>query len=135
MQNAKPKNFIERLFYYLTYLIRYQIPQKNERKEQGKNKKKKPWDYEMKAVYIVAIVNFPLLKDEKLKDIINGRAKLMYENTDVAISDKLNVVIVDLTKFNKKEDELKTVEDFWLYTLKYAETLSDQPDIMKKQNV
>ncbi|MDR1595245.1 MAG: Rpn family recombination-promoting nuclease/putative transposase [Prevotellaceae bacterium] len=129
MQNAKPKNFIERLLYYLAHLIRFQSPPKS--KTKGKTKKT-PWNYDLKAVYIVAIVNFPMMKDKKLKDIIIGRAKLIYENTDVALSDKLNLIIIDLTKFNKKEDELKTEKDFWLYTLKYAEKLSEQPEIMNK---
>jgi predicted transposase/invertase (TIGR01784 family) len=134
MQNAKPKNFIERLFYYMTYLMRYQMPKKgsNNNEKNEKKKRKKPWDYELKTVYIVAIVNFPMLKDKRLEDIVTSRAKFIFENTGVTFSDKLNIIIVDLTKFNKKEDELKTEEDFWLYTLKYAEKLSDQPEIMKK---
>ncbi|MDR1584524.1 MAG: Rpn family recombination-promoting nuclease/putative transposase [Prevotellaceae bacterium] len=127
MQNALSKNFAERLLFYSTYLIRNQAP-KRRTKEQDK-KQEKPWHYDLKAVYIIAIVNFPMIKP---KGQVISWAKLMDKNTNKVFSDKLNFIIVDLTKFNKKEDGLETPEDFWLYTLKYAEALSECPEKIKQ---
>jgi predicted transposase/invertase (TIGR01784 family) len=125
MQNARPKNFIERLIYYCSYLIRGQIPA---RRRKAKNSKKSPkWYYAMKAIYVIAIVNFPLIKDEKSKDTVIDWIRLMSMDTKQIFSEKLNFIIVDLTKFNKKPEDMKTIEDFWLYTLKQAETLNKRP--------
>jgi predicted transposase/invertase (TIGR01784 family) len=40
-----------------------------------------------------------------------------------------------LTKFNKTEEELKTDTDFWLYTFKYAEMLTECPEKMKNHEI
>ncbi|MDR1583911.1 MAG: Rpn family recombination-promoting nuclease/putative transposase [Prevotellaceae bacterium] len=126
MQNAKPMNFADRLIFYSTYPIREQAP-KRRRKGQITHQEKKPWHYNLKALYIIAIVNFPMLMDEKEKNLVIDRIKLMSIKTNKVFSDKLNFIIMDLTKFNKKQEELKTQLDFWLYTLKYAETLKERP--------
>jgi predicted transposase/invertase (TIGR01784 family) len=137
MQNARQKNFVNRLIFYITYLIRNQIPP---RKRKGKSKGKdgeKPieWHYELTPVYIVAVINFSMLKGEekskKFKDIVTDCMQLMSVKTKRCFSDKLNFVIVDLTNFNKEESELETVQDYWLYTLKHAETLNKRPETIK----
>ncbi|MDR1525248.1 MAG: Rpn family recombination-promoting nuclease/putative transposase [Tannerella sp.] len=130
MQNAQPKNFVERLLFYSTYLIRSQAPKRRRKGED--REKEKPWNYDLKAVYAVAIVNYPMIKSVAAKGMVIDRIKLMHEDTGEVFSDKLNFVIVDLTKFDKKEEELETQEDFWLYSLKHAETLAKCPDRMKE---
>jgi predicted transposase/invertase (TIGR01784 family) len=125
MQNARPANFVNRLIYYSNYLVHSQIPL---RKQKGKTEKKTPAKtvrYDMKAIYIVAIVNFPLIKGIASKDVIIDWIQLISRETKQVWSDKLNFIIVDLTKFNKTEEELKTTEDYWLYSLKYAEKLTE----------
>ncbi|MDR0566923.1 MAG: PD-(D/E)XK nuclease family transposase [Prevotellaceae bacterium] len=129
MQYARPDNFFERLIYYCFYLLRGQIPP---RKRKGKNDKQPEdqtpaWHYDLKAIYIIAIVNFPMIKGEASKDVVIDWIRLKSEETNQTASYKLNFIIVDLTKFNKKSEELKTKEDFWLYTLKWAETLEERP--------
>lgn len=126
MQNAHPLNFANRLIFYSTYPVRNQAP---ERKRRGKNgEKTQPWYYDLKAIYIVAIINFSLSKDDAAKDVVIDWIRLMSLKTKQTFSDKLNFVIVDLTRFNRKKEELKTRQDFWLYTLKHAETLQERPE-------
>ncbi|MDR1339197.1 MAG: Rpn family recombination-promoting nuclease/putative transposase [Prevotellaceae bacterium] len=133
MQNARPMNFGSRLIFYSTYPIRSQAPPRK-RKRKGKNgKKPQKWYYDLKAVYMVAIVNFPMLKGKKTKDIVIDWVRLMSVKTKQCFSDKLNFVIVDLTKFNKEESELKTLQDCWLYTLKHAEKLKERPKKIKNK--
>ncbi|MDR2679455.1 MAG: Rpn family recombination-promoting nuclease/putative transposase, partial [Tannerella sp.] len=130
MQNAQPLNFAERLLFYSTYLIRDQAPKRRSKRKDGE--KGKPWNYDLKAIYAVATVNYPMIKGEASKETVIDWIKLIHEDTGEVFSDKLNFIIVDLTKFNKEEEELETQEDFWLYTLKHAETLEACPDKMKE---
>ncbi|MDR2026006.1 MAG: Rpn family recombination-promoting nuclease/putative transposase, partial [Prevotellaceae bacterium] len=125
MQNARPVNFAERLIYYIAYLIRYQIPKIKRKGEQ--NEKTPAWHYKLQPIYLVAIVNFPMIKNRTSKNVVIDWIRLMSMQTKRVFSKKLNFVIVDLSKFNKKHEDLKTVEDFWLFTLKYADTLTEYP--------
>jgi predicted transposase/invertase (TIGR01784 family) len=94
-----------------------------------------PWHYALKAIYVVAIVNFPMLENSIPEDTVIDWIQLMSVKTKQRFSDKLNFVIVDLTKFNKKKEELKMLRDYyWLYTLKHAETLRECPEEMKTYN-
>jgi hypothetical protein len=69
-----------------------------------------------------------MIKGADSKDLIIDWTRLKSEETNQTSSYKLNFIVVDLTKFNKKHEELKTKEDFWLYTLKWAETLKERPE-------
>ncbi|MDR1339835.1 MAG: Rpn family recombination-promoting nuclease/putative transposase [Prevotellaceae bacterium] len=82
---------------------------------------------------MVAIVNFTVFNDEKSKDTVIDLIQLVDVKTEQCFSDKLNFVTVDLTKFDKKESELKTLQDCWLYTLKHAETLKERPEEIKDE--
>jgi hypothetical protein len=125
MQNARSVNFVERLIYYIMYLVRSQMPKLKRKRNSDENTS--AWHYEMKAVYLVAIVNFPMIKGNISKNVVIDWIRLMSTETKQIFSEKLNFVIVDLTKFNKTLEELETSEDFWLFTLKYAETLKKRP--------
>jgi predicted transposase/invertase (TIGR01784 family) len=127
MQNARPMNFGNRLIFYSTYPIREQAPK---RKRKGKNDKEEPgqWYYDLKAVYTVAIVNFPMRSDTMIDWI-----KLMSVRTKQCFSNIVNFIIVDLTKFDRAETELKTLRDYWLYTIKHAETLKERPVTIRNE--
>ncbi|MDR2027647.1 MAG: Rpn family recombination-promoting nuclease/putative transposase [Prevotellaceae bacterium] len=131
MQNARPVNFAERLIYYISYLIRYQMPKI---KHRGKKDEKTPaWHYKLQPIYLIAIVNFPMIKGKTSKNVVIDWIRLMSMQTKRVFSKKLNFVIVDLSKFNKKKEELKTAEDIWLFTLKYADTLKECPAEIKDE--
>jgi predicted transposase/invertase (TIGR01784 family) len=131
MQNFEPKNFIERLWYYSTFLVRCQSPDKRQKKEENKKK----WNYDLKAIFVFAIVNFPMIKSKAAKNTVINWIKLKHDETNEIYSNKLNFIIIDLTKFNKTEEELETDTDFWLYTFKYAEMLTECPEKMKNHEI
>jgi predicted transposase/invertase (TIGR01784 family) len=137
MQNARPANFVERSIYYYSYLVRNQLPVRKTRGKKNKNQLPQlPADYyyAMKAVYFIAIVNFPMVKEsETTKNTVIDWIRLVSLETSLTYSEKVNVIIVDLTKFNKTHEELTTLLDFWLYTLKYAETLKERPAEIKDE--
>ena len=39
----------------------------------------------------------------------------------------MSYAFIELPKFNKKEEELETVEDYWIYTMKEATHLKEAP--------
>ena len=47
------------------------------------------------------------------------------------MTDKLEFVFVEVAKFNKREDELKTDLDKWLYLLKNMSTLLERPAALR----
>jgi predicted transposase/invertase (TIGR01784 family) len=129
MQNARPLNFTNRLIYYENYLIHDQMPL---RKRSGTGAKKesvttKTVRYNMKPVYLIAIVNFPMIKGKSTNKLTIEWIQLISHDTNQVWSDNVNYIVVDLTKFKKTAEELTTLEDYWLYTLKYAETLHERP--------
>ncbi|MDR1120530.1 MAG: Rpn family recombination-promoting nuclease/putative transposase, partial [Dysgonamonadaceae bacterium] len=130
MQNAHSMNFVNRLIFYISCLIRSQAPPRGRKSKEKDREKPAEWHYNLTPVYIVAIVNFPMLegKDEESKNIVTDCIQLMSVKTKQRFSDMLNFVIVDLINFNKTESELETVQDCWLYTLKHAETLEKRPE-------
>jgi predicted transposase/invertase (TIGR01784 family) len=103
MQKIPQTYFLDRSIYYSSYLIQ----------QQGK---KGEWDFCLKKMYIVGILNFVPLEMKEKEDYI-CRANLCDVKTKDVISDKLNFIFVSLKKFNKTSDELETLLDYWLYVL------------------
>ncbi|MDR2287052.1 MAG: Rpn family recombination-promoting nuclease/putative transposase [Prevotellaceae bacterium] len=132
MQFARPMNFINRLAVYILRAGGMQVPRRGV-KQGGDGEKMVPWHYEMKAIYVIAITNFPMFtsKSAKYKNIVVDRLCLISSITKNIASDIINILFVDLTRFNKTPAELKTTLDYWLYTFKYAKTLTECPKEIK----
>ena len=112
MQKAKQNFFKDRSVFYASFPIQ----------EQGKRNK---WDYKLDPVYSVGILDFIFddHKDEKellhVVELKNQRGEVFY--------DKLKFVYVELPKFKKKESELKTHFDKWMYVFTHLSELQDRP--------
>jgi predicted transposase/invertase (TIGR01784 family) len=108
MQRTMQKFFADRALFYSSFLIRSQAP------------KTKIWNYELKAVYVVSILNFNLSADdaaEEEKRVIE-RVSLMNERTKERFSDKLKFIYIQLSNFTKTPEMLQTNMDYWLYLLR-----------------
>lgn len=118
MQKAKIKYFKDRAVFYTTFPVREQA-------EKG------DWDFQLKPVYCVAIVDFTFDDDREQKTYIsNIHLKDQYCQV---FYDKLMYIIVEMPRFTKKEEELTTHFDKWLYFLKNLENFGDIPEILKEQ--
>jgi len=115
MQLGEQTYFRDRVLFYASHAIRKQAP------------RKRYWNYELKDVYVVSILNFTVFKEEETKDIVIERVYLHRENAKIPYSEKLNLFFVELPKFHKKEEELKTNTDWWLFLLKNAFELKSPP--------
>jgi predicted transposase/invertase (TIGR01784 family) len=51
----------------------------------------------------------------------------MNEETHEILSDKVQLVTLELGKFNKKEEVLETDLDYWMYCFKHSSILKKQP--------
>ena len=115
MQLGEQTYFRDRALFYASHAIRKQAP------------RKKYWNYELKSVYIVSILNFNVFKEEETKDIVIEQVYLYRGKAKMPYSEKLNLVFVELPKFNKKIKELKANTDWWLFLLKHTFELKTPP--------
>ena len=104
MQRGEQQFFKDRSIYYATYPIREQAI------------KGEIWDYELKAVYVIGILNFAL--DDVSSSSFRHEVKLMDTTTHEVFFDKLTFVYLEMPKFHKTEQELDTLFDKWMFVLK-----------------
>ncbi len=119
MQNASPKYLKDRTIFYSTFPIREQAP------------KGDAWDYRLSPVYTVALVNHDMKEEAFDEKDINHQVQLCDIATKRVFFDKLEFIYVEVAKFNKTEDELKTLYDKWLYVLKNLANLTARPAALR----
>jgi predicted transposase/invertase (TIGR01784 family) len=118
MQKAKQTFFKDRTLFYSTFPIQEQAT------------KGKDWDYQLKAVFAVAILDFTFDDEEKHKPIVN-RVQLFDKTTQKVFYDKLSYIFVQIPNFDKTIDQLKTRLDQWLYVLKNMDRFDRIPEKIK----
>ena len=121
MQNAYQRHFKDRSLFYSTFPIREQAP------------KSADWNFKLEHVYTVALLNFDLDEAAFDKDDINHDVGLLDKKTHRVFNDKLSFKYVEISKFNKTEDELVTLYDKWLYVLKNLSWLDERPAALKEK--
>ena len=114
LQNAKQQYFKERSIYYSTFPVQSQAP------------KGKEWDYYLKAVYTIGILNFSF-PDRIGQERYLREVQLIDRETHEVFYDKLMFIYLEMPKFRKSEDELISQFDKWMYVLKNLHRLQDKP--------
>lgn len=119
LQKARQNYFKERTVYYSTFPIREQA-------EKG------VWNYNLKAVYCVGILDFTFddYESEPEKSEVVHTIKLKNQNGKV-FYDKLTYIYLEMPNFSKAEVELTTRLDQWLYFIKHLEDFQTIPSIFK----
>lgn len=102
MQNAYQTFFKDRSLYYATFPIREQA-------EKGD-----VWNYQLKHVYVVALLNYEMSDPAFSTESINHDIGLLDKQTHRVFNDKLTFKYVEISKFNKSLEELETNYDKWL---------------------
>lgn len=121
MQNASQKYFKDRSLYYATFPIREQA------------KKGEVWNYELKHVYVVALLNYDMTDSAFAQDTINHDIGLLDKQTHKVFNDKLTFKYVEIAKFKKGIEELKTNYDKWIYVLQNLSRLDRQPRYLQTE--
>ena len=127
MQYHRYDNFTERTLYYVSRLIQ----------EQGEEKKgDKDWEFDLKPVYSVNIVNFPIDTDKRKRRNQNKYityAHIIDRDTHKIICDKLTFVYLELPYFTKSEHEVTDNIDWWMYVIKNMSKLNHLPDALRNR--
>jgi predicted transposase/invertase (TIGR01784 family) len=114
LQNVKQQYFKDRSIFYSTFPIQSQAP------------KGKDWDYYLKAVYTIGILNFSF-PDQSREERYMREIQLIDTETQEVFYDKLTYIYLEMPKFQKKEEELISQFDKWMYVLKNLHHLQNRP--------
>ena len=120
MQKAEQAFFKDRCIYYSTFPIREQAPVG-------------PWDYHLENVYTVGILNFIFPDNEYPSDSFIHEVKLKDVEDNHVFYDKLTFVYLEMPKFNKREDELETMFDKWMFALSNLARLLERPKALQER--
>lgn len=115
MQKAEQDYFKDRSIFYSTFPIREQAKRGND------------WDFELKAVYTIGLLDFTFDKSLLDDDVVHHEVVLFDRNTNRVFYDKLTYIYLELPKFRKTEQELETNFDKWMFLLCHMEVLDRCP--------
>ena len=120
LQKAKQKFFKDRSLFYSTFPIQEQAA-------------KGEWDFRLKAVYTIGILDFEFEEDKNNPDKYLYNVKLTDIETKKVFHDKLSFIYIEMPKFTKSLSELTTHQDKWLYALKNLTQLDNVPDGLREE--
>ena len=120
LQKSKQNFFKDRNVYYSTFPIRDQAKRNN-------------WNFELQAVYTIAILDFVFDADKSEPEKFRYDVKLSDIETNKISYDKLTFIYLEMPKFNKTIDELETRFDKWLYVFKNLDILDRIPDKLREK--
>jgi predicted transposase/invertase (TIGR01784 family) len=119
IQKTKQKFFKDRTIYYSTFPITQQA-------EQGE------WNFELKAVYTVAILDFTFDDEDHDKTVVS-HVQLMDTDKKQVFYDKLTFIYLQMPNFTKTEDALQNHFDKWLYVFKNLPKLHNRPHKLQER--
>lgn len=119
MQNAYQEFYKDRSVYYSTFPI-------SEQAQKG------DWDYELKPVYTVGILNFAFPQNMENKNVVS-KVMLVDVDTKEVFYDKFGLYYVELANFNRDEHHLVTLLDKWLFVLKNMQRLMERPAALQER--
>jgi len=120
LQKTKQNFFKDRTVYYSTFPIREQA-------------KRADWNYELNAVYTIAILDFVFDQDKHEPEKYRYDIKLMDKETYEVFYDKLTFIYLEMPKFNKTIEALETRFEKWLYILRNLNRLDKIPDKLRER--
>ncbi|MBQ6208716.1 MAG: PD-(D/E)XK nuclease family transposase [Prevotella sp.] len=120
MQNVYQPFYKDRSVFYSTFPIREQANMGN-------------WNFELKSVYTIGILNFVFPEDEYSEDCLYHEIKPMDTEDKHVFFDKLTFMYIEMPKFNKTEDQLVTMLDKWLFVLRNLTRLMEKPAALQER--
>lgn len=120
LQKTKQKFFKDRTVYYSTFPIQEQAQRGSE------------WNFELKAVYTVAILDFVFDEDKTEKQTYRYDVKLTDVETCKIFYDKLTFVYLEMPKFQKDIKDLRTRFEKWMYVIRNLNKLDRLPDELRE---
>ncbi len=118
LQRARQAFFKDRTIFYATFPIREQAMPND-------------WDFRLRPVYTIAIMDFVFDERPEAAGKYRHDIQLMDTETKEVFYDKLTFIYLEMPKFNKREEELETDFDKWLYAFKNLSQLEGIPERLK----
>ena len=112
MQRYAQEYFIDRTLYYTSFAI-------NQQGQKGE------WNYCLEKVYVVSILNFVF--DNSNPEHYRHDVMLMDTHTKEIFYNKQLLVYLEMPKFTKKEEELETQFEKWMYAIAHLCQLEGRP--------
>lgn len=121
MQKTRQNHFKERTLYYSIFPIKEQA-------ETG------DLVFDFKAIYCIGILDFIFhdYSSKKAKNRVFHIVKLKDEDGET-FYDKLTYIFIELPKFKKKENQLRTRLDKWFYFIQHLKDFESMPLIFKDE--
>lgn len=120
LQKSKQKFFKDRTVYYSTFPIREQA-------QRGSN-----WNFELNAVYTVAILDFVFDEDKREPNKYRYDVKLTDTETCEVFYDKLTFIYLEMPKFHKPVHALESRFEKWMYVIRNLNKLDRIPDELRE---
>ena len=121
MQKTEQNYFKDRSVFYASFPI------------QDQGKRGSDWDFNLKSVYTVAVLNFIFPDNEYDPECYHHEVKLLDTTDHHVFYDKLTFIYLEMPKFNKTEDELDGMLDKWLFVLKNLSRLFERPKALQER--
>ncbi|MCF8372029.1 MAG: Rpn family recombination-promoting nuclease/putative transposase [Bacteroidales bacterium] len=122
MQKVEQQYFKDRMLFYSTFPIQVQA------KDKGKN-----WDFNLKHVYAIGILDFSFKEDEPDPEKYRYDAKITEIETGEIFYDKLTFTYLAMEKFNKELDQINSKFEKWLYVIKNLSKLDRVPEKLREE--
>ncbi|MEK6481962.1 Rpn family recombination-promoting nuclease/putative transposase [Catalinimonas sp. 4WD22] len=120
LQNVKQQFFKDRSIFYSTFPIQSQAPKGND------------WDYYLKAIYTIGILNFSFL-DQSHHERFLREIQLIDKQTYEVFYDKLTFIYLEIPRFKKEEEDLENHFDKWIYVLKNLTKFQERPKKLQEK--
>ena len=120
VQNVRQAFFKDRSIFYATFPIQEQAP------------KGRDWDFSLKAVYTIGILNFSF-PDQGSQARYRREVQLLDKHTLEVFYEKLTLIYLEIPRFKKSEPELVTSFDKWMYVLKNLANLQERPQRLQEK--
>ena len=136
MQKGYQRHFKKRAIYYTTYPINEQGRDARDlyikEKAEGKADAKFHWNYDLKPVTVVAILNFSFEHSDDWPPCrYHSSYRLREDYNQEIMTDVLRFVFLELGRFKKKIWELENDSDKWMYLLLHIHEMEDIPSKFK----
>ena len=96
----------------------------------SKDTKKGGLNYNLKAVYVIGILNFVL--DGSHGNYFNQEVERIDAHNKGVFYDKLTYIYLEMPKFKKTEEQLDSLMDKWLYVLRNLVEMSERPAALQE---
>jgi predicted transposase/invertase (TIGR01784 family) len=119
LQRAKQNYFKDRSVYYASFPIQQQAIRGSD------------WDFKLEAVYTIGILDFVFEESKEDTDYIH--TVQLKDQKNKVFYDKLTFIYIELPKFKKGVDSLKTKIEKWLFVFRHLARLQDKPQALQEK--